>query len=73
MFDELFNAASQQISKFSDTVQDRFGQSIVSDVFEPFLQDIFSFQQIGEGFHNRINEITQLTGELQLVKTMRDE
>ncbi|MDD7984706.1 hypothetical protein PQO01_07060 [Lentisphaera marina] len=67
MFDDLFNRTAQQMSKFSSTVRDEFGQSIVSDVYEPFLQDISGLQQMTELFQARIAEIDQLTEELQSI------
>lgn len=73
MFDDLFNVTSQQMGKFSDTVRDQFGQSIVSDVFEPLLQDISGLQQMGELFQARAAEIDQLTGELQSIGSMGHE
>lgn len=73
MFDDLFNVTLQQMGKFSDTVRDEFGQSIVSDVFEPILQDISGLQQMRELFQTRAAEIDQLTGELQLIGSMAHE
>ncbi|WP_429105273.1 hypothetical protein [Aeromonas allosaccharophila] len=73
MFDDLFNVTSQQMGKFSDTVRDEFGRSIVSDVFEPLLQDISGLQQMGELFQTRAAEIDQVTGELQSIGTMGHE
>ena len=73
MFDDLFNVTSQQMGKFSDTVRDEFGQSIISDVFEPLLQDISGLQQKGELFQTRAAEINQLTGELQSIGSMGHE
>ena len=73
MFDDLFNMTSQQMGKFSDTVRDEFGQSIVSDVFEPLLQDISCLQQMGELFQARAAAIDQLTGELQTIGSMCHE
>ncbi|RCW90407.1 hypothetical protein [Marinomonas foliarum] len=73
MFDDLFNVISQQMGRFSDTVRDEFGQSIVSDVFEPLLQDISGLQQTGELFEIRAAEIDQLIGELQLIGRMGHE
>ncbi|WP_290525708.1 hypothetical protein [Alcanivorax sp.] len=73
MFDDLFNVTSQQMSKFSDTVMDQFGQSIISDVFDPLLQDISGLQQMGELFQARAAEIDQLTGELKSTGSMGDE
>ena len=67
MFDDLFIVVSQRINKFSDTVRDEFGQSIISDVFEPLLQDISGLQQMEELFQIRATEIDQLTGELQSI------
>lgn len=67
MFDDLFNVTSQQMGKFSDTVRDEFGQSIISDVFEPLLQDISGLQQMGELFQTRAAEIDHLTGEVQSI------
>ncbi len=73
MFDDLFNATSQQMGRFSDTVRDEFGQSIVIDVFEPLLQDISGLQQMAELFQTRAAEIDQLTGELQSIGNMGHE
>jgi len=73
MFDDLFNVTSQQMGKFSDTVRDEFGQSIVSDVFEPLLQEISGLQQMGEMFQTRASEIDQLTEELQSIGSMGHE
>ena len=73
MFDDLFNITSQQMGKFSDTVRDEFGQSIVSDVFEPLLQDISNLQQMEELFLTRVVEIDQLTGELQSIGNISQE
>ena len=67
MFDDLFNVTSQQMGKFSDTVRGGFGQSIISEVFEPLLQDISGLQQMEELFQTRAAEIDQLTGELQSI------
>lgn len=73
MFDDLFNVTSQHMGKFSDTVRDEFGQSIVSDIFEPLLQDISGLQQMGKLFQARVAEIDQLTGELQSIGSMGHE
>lgn len=73
MFDDLFNVTLQQMGKFSDTVRDEFGQSIVSDVFEPLLQDISGLQQMVELFQTRAAEIDKLTGELQSIGSMAHE
>lgn len=73
MFDDLFNVTSQQMGKFSDTVRDEFGQSIVSDVFEPLLQDISGLQQMGENFQTRAAEIDQLIEELQSIGDISHE
>ena len=70
MFDELFNVTSQQMDKFSDTVRDEFGQSIISDVFEPLLKDISGLQQLEKLFQTRVAEINKLTEELQLIGGM---
>lgn len=73
MFDDLFNVTSQQMGKFSDTVRDEFGQSIVSDVFEPLLQEISGLQQVEYLFQRRASEIDILTRELQSKGSMTDE
>jgi len=73
MFDDLFNMTLQQMGKFSDTVRDEFGQSIISEVFEPLLQDISGLRQMGELFQIRAAEIDQLTGELQSIGNMSHE
>ena len=73
MFDDLFSLTSQYMGRFSDTVRDQFGQSIVSDVFEPLLRDISGLQQMGELFKTRAAEIDQLTGELQSIGNLTHE
>lgn len=65
MFDKLFNLTSQQMGKFSDTVHDEFGQSIVSDVFDPLLRDIFALQKMRELFIKKSIDIDRLTEDLQ--------
>lgn len=67
MFADLFGFTSQHMGKFSDTVRDQFGQSIVSDVFEPMLQDISGLQQVEELFQTRAAEIDHLTDELRSI------
>ncbi len=73
MFDNLLNVTSQYMGKFSDTVRDQFGQSIISDVFEPLLQDISGLQQMGELFQTRAAEIDQLTEELRSIGNLAHE
>ena len=70
MFDDLFNLTSQHMRRFSDTVRDQFGQSIISDVFEPMLQGISGLQQMEELFQIRAAEIDQLTNELKSIGTI---
>jgi hypothetical protein len=73
MFDDLFSLTSQYMGRYSDSVRDQFGQSIISDVFEPMLQDISSLQQMGNLFQTRAAEIDQLTGELKSIGSMAHE
>ena len=68
MFNDLFNVTLQHMDKFSDTVRDPFGQSIILDVFEPLLQEISGLQQMEEFFQTRVAEINQLTGELRSIR-----
>lgn len=67
MFDDLLGLTSQHMGKFSDSVRDQFGESIISDVFEPLLQEISSLQQMGELLQSRVAEIDQLTEELKSI------
>jgi hypothetical protein len=64
MFDDLFNLSSRHMGIFSDTVRDQFGQSIISDVFEPMLQDISALQQMNSLYQSGALEIAQLTSDL---------
>ena len=73
MFDDLFSLTSQHMGRFSAAVRDQFGQSIISDVFEPMLQDISGLKQLGELFQTRVAEIDQLTGELRSIGSMAHE
>jgi len=65
MFDDLFNLTSYHMDRFSYTVRDRFGQSIISDVFEPILHDISGLQQLGELYQTRAAELDQLISEVR--------
>lgn len=73
MFDDLFGATSQHMNKFYDTVRDQFGQSIISDVFEPLLQEISGLQQMGDLFQARAIEIDQVIVELQSIGNIPHE
>ena len=73
MFDDLFSLTSQQMGKFSDTVKDQFGQSIILDVFEPLLKEISGLQQMEELFHARAIEIDQLIGEIRSIGNITHE
>ena len=73
MSNDLFNLTSLHMERFSDSVRDQFGQSIIKDVFEPMLQDIFSLQQLSDLFQTRVVEIDQLTGELRSIGSMAHE
>lgn len=73
MSNDLFNLTSLHMERFSDSVRDQFGQSIITDVFEPMLQDIFSLQQLSDLFQTRVAEIDQLTGELRSIGSMAHE
>ena len=65
MFDDLFNVTSQQMGRFAGTVRDQFGQSILTEVFEPVLHEISSLQQVNELFRTRAVEIEQQMAELR--------
>ena len=67
MFDDLFNSTFHYMEKFSDTVKDPFGESILADVFEPMLREISDLQKMEEFVHTRSIEITQLTEELRTI------
>ena len=67
MLNDLFNITSQQMSNFSDTVRDAFGQSIISDVFEPLLQNIFYLQQMQESFLTKSATIDRFIEELRSI------
>ena len=68
MFNDLSNLVTQQIIKFSDSVRDQFGQSIISEIFEPIMQDIFSLQKLNQFFLKSITEIDQLIEELRSIR-----
>ena len=67
MFDDIYSLTSQHMDMFLDSVRDQFGQSIISDVFKPILQDVSSLQNMGELFQTRVAEIDQLTEELRSI------
>ena len=63
----MFDVTSEHMGKFSDTVKDQFGLSIILEIFEPLLQDISGLQQMEELFQTRAADINQLTVELQSI------
>lgn len=67
MFDDIYNLTSREMGLFSDSVNDEFGQSIITGVFEPILHEINGLQQLDELFQNRVTEIQQLTDELRSI------
>jgi hypothetical protein len=67
MFDDVFSLTLQHMGQFSDSVRDEFGQSIITDVFEPMLQDITCLQQLDELFQGRVAEMDQLSEELRSI------
>lgn len=68
MFESLLHVNSKYMSDFSDNVSDQFGQSIISDVFEPIMREIIGLQQMGELFQSGVAEIDQLTEELKSIR-----
>ncbi|EPB0854877.1 hypothetical protein ACRARS_001739 [Yersinia enterocolitica] len=73
MFDDVFATAACQLGRFSDTVSDPFGQSIITDVFEPMLQDISALQQLNALYQTQTLEIAKVTSELQSIGIRRNE
>jgi hypothetical protein len=67
MFEDVSSLAASQMGMFSDLVRDEFGQSILTDVFEPILQDISCLQELDEYYQKRVMEIDQLTDELRSI------
>lgn len=67
MFEDVCSLATNQMGLFNDSVKDEFGRSILSDVFEPILQDISCLQDLDEYFQKRTMEIDQLTDELRSI------
>lgn len=63
MFEDLFSLTSQHKDKFSDTVRDQFGKSIISEIFEPMLQEISGLQHVEEFFRARAAEIDRTIEE----------
>jgi len=73
MFEDVFNNITLQKLMFSETVRDEFGNSILTDVFEPILNEICSLQQLDELFQSKIIEIDQLTEEIKSIGTLTYE
>lgn len=73
MFDDLFSLTLQHKVKFSDTVRDQFGQSIISDVFEPMLEEISGLQQVADLYQTKAAELDKQTTELQSIGSKTHE
>ena len=67
MFDDIFNITSRNMEAFSGAVRDHFGQSIISDVFEPILDDISHLQQMEIFFQEKVLEMDNITEELKSI------
>lgn len=65
MFKDVFNLTSRHKNLFDDTVRDAFGRSIVTDVFEPMIQNIEHLQRLDDSCGIRIAEIDQLLVEIR--------
>jgi protoporphyrinogen oxidase len=72
VFEDIFNVTSRHMEIFASSVRDEFGQSVISDVFEPMLNEIRALQQMDELFQSRSAEIDQLTAELRSILYGRD-
>ena len=68
MFDDVLNTTVQHKEIFSDTVKDEVGRSIVTEVFEPIIEDMAHLQDLEEHFKSRAAEIDQITEELQSIE-----
>lgn len=53
---------------FSTTVQDKFGESIVSDEFHPMVEEVEKLQQCFQEAERDQNEIQKFLRELRAIK-----
>ena len=67
MFDESGNRIRQAKELFSETVEDAFGESINSEVFDELAQTIFCLEKIYSQAELQVQEIKQKTAELRSI------
>ena len=65
MFSDLLSLTSGQMKTFSATVQDSFGQSIVSDFFDPLSSNIVTLQEMSDELQHSFERIDETIMELE--------
>lgn len=65
MFSDLLMKTSREMEKFSETVEDSFGQSIVSDFFDPLLRNIVTLQEMRDELQHSFERIDETIMELE--------
>lgn len=67
MFNESGNRIRQAKELFSETVEDAFGESINSEVFDELVQTIFCLERTYSQAELQVQDIKQKTVELRSI------
>lgn len=67
MVSDIKRLSSGSMEKFSQCVTDEFGLSIMRDVFEPVVSEIYGLEQMSENTAVGLNEINQQLDNLRSI------
>ncbi|UPU37499.1 hypothetical protein M1B72_07285 [Geomonas paludis] len=67
MFSTAHHIASRQNELFSASVRDEFGASLVSEVFEPMIEDVSALQRLNDHYQNTVYEVDSITEQLRSI------
>ena len=71
MFDDIFAGLSNLQNSFSESVQDTFGMSIMSDILEPIRNETYSLVLMHEGLERSLANFECLREDIKTMRTMR--
>ena len=60
MFYEIRRSISIAEADFKENVQDQFGLSIITEVYDPYISELIASEQMEEQLERTINEIDQI-------------
>lgn len=69
MFDDVFGMATLCAENFRDVVRDPFGSSIVTDVLDPIIKEIYSLRVFNEEFQRQVLNIDKTLEDTRMIQS----